>query len=221
MLSNLYIPPTKTIPAKILKGLLIFIEKHDFLAECAGPAATAKDLNKNKPTVLVTDMDASATLGDKTMLFAKNNQLALALHYDGTNDDDTMEWNMRSGIFWFNPTTGKIHSAVASCTDPAPHFEAKDILKIATSPYEVEPFLEMLKPLRLLGIEPERKDPTAKQLKDYINARVETREYDAENSTSHTEEYGFCYRNGLPNPAAFDQAEIREEISAAKESMED
>lgn len=220
MLSTIYLPPLKGLSKKTVKKLVAFIEKHEFQTDHGAANATLEDLNLESHTSLVTDMDADSTMAELVMELARKLGIPLALHYDATDDDDSLEWNVRSGIHWFDPETKKTHEALAGCNDPAPHFSTQDMLKIASSPYESDIFLQSLRVLQTLGVEPAREEPSETDIQAYVDAYVENRIEDAENNTSHKEEYAHCYRNGCPNPHTFSKTEILAETEATLQSSE-
>ena len=64
--------------------------------------------------------------------------------------------------------------------------------------------------------------PSRKELvEQYIQLRVQTRMYDAQNSTSYEQEFEHCYRHGCPDPNTMSDKELRDEIKTCQESLED
>lgn len=220
MYSTIYIPPTSTIPQEAYEKLIEFLEEHEFHMENdQGPLLT-EELNEDKPTALVTDQDSTSEMDNLTMALAKELKIPLALHYDGCNDMDTCEWDLRSGIQWYDPETDKNHEYPAGCIDPEPQFDVQEILRIATQPqYFINDFLDKLKPLRLLGILPPRNNSTGSTIEKYLELKTTTKIEDAENSTSHKEEYSSIYHNGTPSADAFTEEELIQQIEELTESI--
>ena len=147
----LILPEKSSLNKQALKQIDRLLAEHEFADDWDGAPATSGNLAEGTPTRLYSREGNPDTV-ELAMSVATTHNRAIAVHIDGSNGEETYEWNHPCYITWFDPKDGTRHEQPAGRYDPEPMLSWSEAVLASKRPDCAKNLTARIPTLQALGI---------------------------------------------------------------------